>query len=533
MPFRIALSGLNAASSELRVIGNNVANASTVGYKKARAEFADIFAASGLGTTANAIGAGVRIASVSQQFTQGNIGFTDNNLDLAIAGQGFFRLNDNGVTVFTRAGQFGVDRDGYVVNAAGQQLTAYGADDTGNITGAISALRLDTSDIEPAQTTTVNTGINLDSSSDVPAAPVATSEITLAGTILDTNDSPYTTAAFNVVDSYGNEITTATMEWTYSGAGAVWTAELLVGGASTTPATTTSVDVGTDTSASLSWDPDGAGGQSALPITMDVSALASQTVAAGASNVSATADGAVQGTFSVADASSYNNSTSLTIYDSLGASHLATMYFRKTGTPNEWEGYLFVDDQQVDGPIDLSFTTDGGLAAIDGAATPPATFTSASFTPTGGSSAMTMTLSLDGMTQYGSAFSVSQLSQDGYATGRLSGVDIANNGTITARFTNGQSRTLGQIALANFGNAQGLRQLGDTSWAETYESGAALVSAPGTGSLGLIESGALEGSNVDLTEQLVGMITAQRNFQANAQVIQTADTVQQAIINIR
>jgi len=533
MPFRIALSGLNAASSELRVIGHNVANASTVGFKKARAEFADIFAASGLGTTANAIGAGVRIASVSQQFTQGNIGFTDNNLDLAISGQGFFRLDDNGVTVFTRSGQFGVDRDGYVVNSAGQVLTAYGADDQGNITGAISELRLDTSDIPPAQTTIIRTGINLDSSSDIPAAPVASEEITLGGTILDTNDSPYETAAFNLVDSYGNQITTATLEWTYSGAGAVWQAELLVGGAATTPATTVNVNVGTDTSASLSWDPDGLGAQSAITLTMDVSSLTSQTVGAGTSNVTATADGAVQGAFSVSDASSYNNSTSLTIYDSLGASHLATMYFRKTGTPNEWEAYLYVDDTQVDGPVDLSFTTAGELAAINGTAVPPALFTSSSFTPAGGSAAMTMQFDFQNISQYGSAFSVSQLSQDGYATGRLSGVDIAGNGTITARFTNGQSRTLGQIALANFGNPQGLRQLGDTSWAETYESGAPLVSAPGTGSLGLIESGALEGSNVDLTEQLVGMITAQRNFQANAQVIQTADTVQQAIINIR
>lgn len=533
MPFRIALSGLNAASSELRVIGNNVANASTVGFKKARAEFADIFAASGLGTTANAIGAGVRISSVSQQFTQGNIGFTDNNLDLAISGQGFFRLDDNGVTVFTRSGQFGVDRDGYVVNSAGQVLTSYGADADGNITGAISELRLDTSDIEPAQTTTIRTGINLDSSSDIPAAPVASSEITLTGTILDTNDSPYQTAPFDLVDNYGNEITTATMEWTYSGAGAVWTGELLVGGASTTPASTVSVDVGTDTSASLSWDPDGAGAQDAITLTMDVSALTSQTVGASTSNVVAAADGAVQGTFSEADASSYNNSTSLTVYDSLGASHLATMYFRKTGTPNEWESYIYVDDTQVDGPVALSFTASGTLSAIDGTAVPPALFTTSSFTPSGGADAMTVDFDLLRMTQYGSAFSVSQLAQDGYATGRLSGVDIAGNGTITARFTNGQSRTLGQIALANFGNAQGLRQLGDTSWAETYESGAALVSAPGTGSLGLIESGALEGSNVDLTEQLVGMITAQRNFQANAQVIQTADTVQQAIINIR
>ena len=146
---------------------------------------------------------------------------------------------------------------------------------------------------------------------------------------------------------------------------------------------------------------------------------------------------------------------------------------------------------------------------------------------------MNVSLDVADLTQYGSVFSVNALVQDGFTTGRLSGIDISDTGVVTARFTNGQSRTLAQVALANFSNPQGLRQLGDTSWAESFESGAALVGAPGSGSLGLVQSGALEGSNVDLTEQLVNMITAQRNFQANAQVITTADTVTQTIINIR
>ena len=536
MPFRIALSGLNAASSELRVIGHNVANAATVGFKKSRAEFSDIFATSGLGSGSNAIGAGVRISSVSQQFTQGNIGFTDNNLDLAISGQGFFRLNDNGVTVFSRAGQFRVDRDGYVVNSADQRLTSYVSDSSGAITGALDELRLDTSDIPPAQSTVVSTGINLDSAADIPAAPSPSETITLTtGTVLDTNDSPLTTGTFTLVDSYGNTYSNAAVRWTYSGAGAVWGAELLVGGLSVSPAAVdNSVTVGADV-VSLSWDPDAAAGpQPAQTLTMDTSVISSQTVGAGSSTIVATGDGSVQGVFDIADATSYNNSTSLTIYDSLGAPHLSTMYFRKTGTPNEWEMYNYVDDAQVDGPVPLSFSSDGQLTAINNVpVSAGSTFTSSSFTPTGGASAMTLDMNLNGMTQYGSAFNVSRLNQDGYATGRLSGLDIANTGVITARFTNGQSDTLGQLALANFSNSQGLRQLGDTVWAETFESGAALVGAPGSGSLGLIESGALEGSNVDLTEQLVGMITAQRNFQSNAQVISTADTIQQAIINIR
>ena len=405
MPFRTALSGLNASSAELRVIGNNVANASTTGFKESRAEFADIFATSNLGVTANAIGTGVRVSSVSQQFTQGNIGFTDNNLDLAISGQGFFVMNDNGINNYTRAGALGVDRDGYVVNNAQQQLTIFQADGAGNITGATGPLQLDRSDIAPSATTSIDVQANLDASAIAPPA---------------------------------------------------------------------------------------------LPV------------------------------FDPTNASTYNNSTSLTLFDSLGAPHLSTMYFRKVdGVDNEWDVFQYVDGAQVNAAAGdrLSFDNTGAITAGS-----PTTMT---FTPSGGSAAMTVGVDFNNTSQYGSDFSVNTLSQDGFATGRLSGIDISDAGVITSRFTNGQSRTLGQIAIATFNNTQGLRQLGDTSWAETFDSGAPLVGAPGNGSAGLIESGALEGSNVDLTEELVGMITAQRNFQANAQVITTADTITQTIINIR
>lgn len=405
MPFRTALSGLNASSAELRVIGNNVANSSTKGFKESRAEFADIFATSNLGVTANAIGTGVRLSSVSQQFTQGNIEFTDNNLDLAITGQGFFQMDDNGVSVYTRAGQFGVDREGYVVNSQQQNLNIFEADLNGNITGAMTQLRLDRADIAPQATTQVGVGANLSAAQSPPATAV--------------------------------------------------------------------------------FDP--------------------------------------------ADASSYNNSTSLTVYDSLGTAHLATMYFVKTATPNQWETRLYMNGAPQGGPNTLEFDNAG---AID-TTTFPSSVTIAGINPGTGAANMSLTMDFNTATQYGSPFSVSNLIQDGFATGRLSGIDISDTGVITSRFTNGQSKVLGQIAVATFNNPQGLRQMGDTSWAETYDSGAPLVAAPGAGAAGLIESGALEGSNVDLTEQLVGMITAQRNFQANAQVITTADTITQTIINIR
>lgn len=406
MSFRIALSGLNASSADLDVISNNIANVSTTGFKKSRSEFADIFSSASIGAVSTAIGSGVNVSKVDQQFSQGNIGFTDNGLDLAISGQGFFRLSDNGATVYSRAGSFGIDRDGYVANAKNQRLTAYLADSNGNVTGALGDLQLSTADISPKATSSVDVGVNLDATSSVPA-----------------------------------------------------------------------------------------------------------------------------GVFSTADPSTYNNSTSLTLYDSQGNSHLGTIYFRKTAA-NTWDTHLFVDGTEVTPTASgaLTFNTDGSLATPVGGQVAYNTLNLP------GASSLSLTLNYGSTTptsQYGSNFGVNALSQDGYASGRLSGIDISDTGIVLARYTNGQSKTLGQVALANFANPQGLRQLGDTTWAESYESGVALVGQPGSASLGSIQSGALEGSNVDLTEQLVNMITAQRNFQANSQVIKTEDAITQTIINIR
>ena len=405
MPFRIALSGLNASSAELKVVANNIANVSTTGFKKSRTEFADIYSVANLGNVGTAIGSGVAVAAVAQQFSQGNISFTDNGLDLAVSGQGFFRLSDKGSTVYSRAGAFSVNRDGYIVNPQNQRLTAYLADTNGNVTGAIGDLQLDTSNIEPQASAAVKVGVNLDATAAVP--PV----------------------------------------------------------------------------------------------------------------------------FDVTNPNTYNNSTSLTVYDSLGTAHLAEIYYRKSAA-NTWETHLFVNGSELTPSTSgiLTFNPDGSLATPAGGQIGYNAF------PMAGADPMSLTLNYAGTsptTQFGSKFGVNSLDQDGYTTGRLSGLDISSTGIVQARFTNGQSRTLGQVALANFSNLEGLRQLGDTTWAESFDSGVALVGQPGTASLGQIQSGALEDSNVDLTEELVQMITAQRNFQANSQVIKTADTVTQTIINIR
>ncbi|MCC6301909.1 MAG: flagellar hook protein FlgE [Gammaproteobacteria bacterium] len=538
MAFQTALSGINSAAAELNVISNNVANASTTGFKQSTIQFADVFATSNLGSSSNAIGSGVKIAGVTQQFSQGNIEFTDNNLDLAISGQGFFVLNDNGNNVYTRSGTFGVDRNGFIVNPQLQRLTGYLADNSGNITGALGDIQLDTSDIAPQASTQMTFGVNLNASATVPSSAVTSATITLgsAGTtqVLDDGDSPVTTAAFDLVDNYGQPVTTAQLQFTNTG-GNNWDVTMTGAGGTTT---TASLTVGTTGSVTLTWDPDGAAGtQSPVDLTFDTSAL-TQATGGGNTDLTAVATGAVQGNFDPTDAATFNNSTTMTVYDSLGSAHLATVYYRKTDIPNQWESYVFVDGNQIAGAQPngsdlLQFSNSGELSAINGVTTPPSNYILAPYAPGSGAAPMTLTMDYSSLSQYGGGFNVNSLSQDGYATGRLSGIDISDTGVILARFTNGQSRTLAQVALANFGNPQGLTQLGDTSWAESFESGQPVVSAPGSSSLGNVQSGALESSNVDLTEQLVKMITAQRNFQANAQVISTEDTVTQSIINIR
>ena len=400
MPFRIALSGLNAASADLSVTANNVANVSTAGFKSSRAQFADVFSIGAQG-----IGNGVRIASVNQQFEQGGIDFTDNALDLAISGQGFFTLSDNGSLVYTRAGAFGVDREGFVVNSKNQRLQIYPPTGTGTFnTGSLTDLRLTTTDSAPQATGLVEMTVNLPAGAALPTNPV--------------------------------------------------------------------------------FDP--------------------------------------------LDPSSFTQSTSMTVYDSLGSAHTSTYYFVKGAVPGAWDVHTYIDGNAVGGANALSYTSAGLLSApAGGLITLPA------YDPANGAAPMNLTVDLGDSTQFGGPFGVNALTQDGFAAGRLASIDINAEGVVFARFTNGRSTELGKVVLSNFPNPQGLRQLGDSNWSESFSSGDAIRGEAGSASFGLLQAGALEASNVDLTEELVNMITAQRNFQANAQMISTADQITQTIINIR
>lgn len=405
MTFRISVTGMNAASSDLEVTSHNIANVNTTGFKASRAEFADMFAVSGYGISQNATGAGARLAAVAQQFSQGNIDFTGRSLDIAISGQGFFTMADAGNIVYSRAGNFQADQNGYVVNPSGHRLQVFPPNASGGFDiGRLTDLQLPNGDSPPS----------------------ATSSVTVQTT--------------------------------------------LPGGA-TQPVT-------------APFDPN--------------------------------------------DATSYNNMTSITVYDSLGGIHTQSVYYVKTATANEWEVYTEIDGTAVGGATTLTYDGSGTLVAPN-----PAQIALPAYTPTNGSAPMNITLNMIGSRQYGDKFVVNTLQQNGYATGRIIGVEISNEGVVSARYTNGTVNPLGQIAMTNFPNTQGLQPIGNNAWAETYKSGQPLRGQAGTSDFGMIQGGALEVSNVDLTEQLVNMISAQRNFQANSQMISTQDQIMQTVINIR
>ncbi|MES2423177.1 MAG: flagellar hook protein FlgE [Pseudomonadota bacterium] len=437
MGFQQGISGLNAASRNLEVIGNNIANANTVGAKVSRAEFSDVYANVAYSQSGVSAGMGVKLDAVTQQFTQGSIRTTENPLDVAINGRGFFSVahpNSSNDKAYTRNGQFQLDSGGYVVTNQGMRLQGYAVDaTTGKASGVVGDIMLPTQGVGPKVTSAAELQLNLDART---AAPTTT-----------------------------------------------------------TPA------------------------------------------------------------FNLADPKSYGASTSIATYDQQGNQQTLSLYFRRTAVNNQWDVYAAHDGTAVPALSApgaqqvavgrMSFTPDGRLDAANTGTLNGGTLTAgklsldvpfaASTLPvgTGPATSAPVTVSFTGTTQFGSSFGVTQATQDGYSAGQLTGFGILGNGMVEARYSNGKTLNSGQIALADFRNDQGLAPAGGNLWKETPSSGQPAVSAPGTANLGSLQGGALEESNVDLTQQLVDMITAQRAYQANAQTIKTMDQMLSTLVNLR
>lgn len=429
MGFQQGLAGLNSSSKALDTIGNNIANASTIGYKTGSTQFSDVFAASLSGAGAAPVGLGTKISAVVQQFTQGSIGVTSNPLDIAINGGGFFQVDDgNGATVYSRNGQFQLDQSGYIVNSSGLKLKGIMAEK-----GVISQ--------------------------GSPAVPLRLFDPTqsLAGPPQMTGGSP------------GN----------------------------------TGVEVNVNLDARL-------GPPTASP-------------------------------FDYNNPTTYNQSTAVTIYDSLGNPHTYSMYFVKTAAAGTWDVYTTLTNPPGASPQFTDLSGGGKLGTLTFDASGDltsssfnATITDAQLGYTGAISNLSFPVSFGGSTQFGSSFSVNAMVQDGYGSGTLAGFNVGQDGTILGRYTNGQTAVVGQVILASFRNSQGLQPLGDNVWAQTPGSGDSIVGVPGSsGQYGVLQSAALEESNVDLTAELVNMITMQRSYQANAQTIKTQDSILQTLVNLR
>lgn len=264
-----------------------------------------------------------------------------------------------------------------------------------------------------------------------------------------------------------------------------------------------------------------------LQLTVDVNPPEPSTLVDMAINLPADAAAPPVATFDPSDPDSFNNSTSTIVYDSLGVAHTSTYYFISTG-PNAWDVAQTIDGTQVGGLNSITFAPNGTLATPAGGV-----LSFGAYAPPNGAAALTVDLDLVDTTQFGESFVVNAINPDGRAAGRLVNVEIDQTGVVFARYSNGQSTALGKVALATFNNPEGLAKASDISYQETFGSGTALRGEPGTSNFGIIQSGALESSNVDLTEELVNLITAQRLFQSNAQVVSTFDAVTQTIINIR
>ena len=506
MSFQQGLSGLNGAAKSLDVIGNNIANASTVGFKGSQAQFADVYANSLNGAGGNQAGIGSKVSQIAQAFTQGNIESSNNPLDIAINGAGFFRTVVNGTTQYSRNGQFQLDKGGFMINAQGAKLTGYQAGPGGTIlAGAPAPIQINSGDLTPVATSEIDIELNLDSRSQPPKnAPFN----------VDDPESYTKQIPIDVFDTLGNAhvlstfyVKTAAGKWdVYVANNGVEAGNLKVATASQgTGAAFTAVNNARDawTSATLATPPVQADIDAALA---DYATAASAMVvaAAGAAGASAADQTEITNAANTAAGVAGNNPEDI----DQAIANAVSVAPTRVG--------------------ELTFDSNGGLTTAM-----PFAISLPIFPATGAATPLPMEINYTRSTQYGTETSEKKIVQDGYTAGQLQRFSAGADGIILGQYSNGKTAALGQIVLSNFANPNGLTPLGNNAWAESSMSGAPLTGAPTTGSLGVLQASAVENSNVDLTAELVNMITAQRVYQANAQTIKTQDSVLQTLVNLR
>lgn len=498
MGFGQGLSGLNAAAQNLDVIGNNIANSGTVGFKSATASFADVYASS-------RVGLGVKVSAINQRFTVGAVTGGGGEYDIAIDGaKGMFRVTDqSGSVMYTRNGEFLVDKNNFIVNAQGYRLTGYPA-------GAIGAnpieLQLPTANVAPQATSTATTVANLDANAKVIYLTDTVTAGEVLGSVTLTAEAP--------------PATDGTYTFRRNGAGDVqW----------------------------VTAPPNGNYGAAPNLITID-SAIPSPkgsvagdiTQVAGYTNYTAAVT-EIGRPFDPTRSDTYTNASPMTVFDSLGNSHQVMQYFVKreaTGGTSVYDVYYTMDGQAMaptteaggtwGNPQQFTFNNAGTLTS--------APVVNLSFAQPGGTTTpadpLNVAINYTGTTQYGSNYKL-VAKPDGYTSGEFSGINISSDGSLVASYTNGETQIVGTLVLADFSNLQGLQPVGNNAWKETAASGQPILGQPGTNSMSTVVGQATEASNVDMSKELVNMIIAQRTYQANSQTIKTQDEIMQVLMNLK
>ena len=431
-------SGISSHGAAIAVIGDNISNSSTPGYKTSRAEFEDLMA--GGQTAGKVIGSGSQTSAVSTIFEQGTLEFTGRPLDLAIDGNGYFVVAQGTQRFYSRAGNFKIDSSGYIVNQNGLFVQGFQA----NGSGALSALNVN----------------------NVSQASVATNTLTVSGN----------------VDA---------------------SATILTNGAADIPAVSVAGS---------------AGAQSATTYA----------------NLNAAAE----------------FSTTVDVFDSLGAGHTVTFFYFHTAA-NTYVVRGYVNSEDVDaaagppsglprlvaisnavganGSITMNFNGSGGRTNPPTAAVPDL---AASIAWNNGSTASAIAMNMDPFTQFASASNVRSISQDGQGVGAVSKLSIEKNGDVFAILTNGQTAIIGTVAMANFANPEGLTRVGQQLLQQSPQSGEPVIGRPQSGTLGRVQSGSTELSTVDIANEFVKLITVQRGFQANSRIITTINQLLNEIIQL-
>ena len=543
--FYASLSGLSTSASNLSVIGNNLANLNTIGFKGSSSTFQDLFAASlgSAGTQGNGnpiqIGLGTRLGGVSQNFGQGSYQSTSSVTDLAISGRGFFALETGtGTRVYTRAGNFTVDKAGFLVDPNGNSVLGWNrANGTVSITGTPSPVKIDVgSTAGAAITSTMSATTNLDASAKAGTNATATAYVPASANYVAASAN-YAPASANYVPASANYQPASA---NYQPASANY---VPAGGIDPATGLVTLVQIGT-----------------AQVGTAQIGTPQIGTPQVGTAQVGTAA---VPSTALTPYIPGATYTTSMQVYDSLGAAHNLIFTYTKS-TPNPISGYTATgvpipllatpDPTGTASAWDLSVSTDGGAAVtgypariafdsggIQLGATNPTLKVGYGLSPwQNGASSQDIvwnvtsgTPAVSAITGFASDSTTSNAVQNGYGAGTIQSLMVNQDGTITGTFSNGQMVPLAQVALAVFSNQNGLFKQGDNTWAETLASGSGNVGAANQGGRGTVLGGNLELSNVDVAEEFTKLIIAQRGYQANSRVVTTSDELLQETLNLK